>query len=90
MLFLLLQIIATVLIFSKNSMQQSWIAAQTASFNSWISGYIDQGTAYLRLKQINDELVAQNKALMVELYGKQKGGKPQFRKVHDTLGGGQL
>lgn len=90
MLFLLLQIIATVLIFSKNSMQQSWIAAQTASFNSWISGYIDQGTAYLRLKQINEELVAQNKALMVELYGKQKGGKPQFRKVHDTLGGGQI
>ena len=71
-------------------MQQSWIAAQTASFNSWISGYIDQGTAYLRLKQINEELVAQNKALMVELYGKQKGGKPQFRKVHDTLGGGQI
>lgn len=90
MSFLLLQIIAVVLIFSKNSMQQSWIAAKTAAFNSWISGYIDQGTAYLRLKQINEELVTQNKALMLELYGKQGAANPSFRKVHDTIGGGQI
>ncbi len=90
MSFLLLQIIAIVLIFSKNSMQQSWIAAKTAAFNSWISGYIDQGTAYLRLKQINEELVTQNKALMLELYGKQGAKNPSFRKVHDTIGGGQI
>ena len=71
-------------------MQQSWLAAQTASFNSWISGYIDQGTSYLQLKQINEELVKQNKALMAELYGKDRGGIPKFRKVHDTIGGGQI
>lgn len=88
--FLLLQAIALVLIFTRNSMQQSWIAAQTSAFNSWISGYIDQGTAYLRLKQINEELVRQNKSLMIELYGKDKTAIPNFRKVHDTLGGGQI
>lgn len=71
-------------------MQQSWIAAQTAALNSWISGYIDEGASYLKLKQVNEELVAQNKQLMEELYGKDKNKVPVFRKVHDTVGGGQI
>lgn len=88
--FIFLQIIALILIFSKNAMQQSWIAGQSAALNSWVSGYIDEGVSYLKLKQINEDLVAQNKALMLELYGKQGAKNPQFRKVHDTLGGGQI
>jgi len=71
-------------------MQKSWIAGQSAALNSWISGYIDEGVSYLKLKQINEDLVTQNKALMVELYGKQGAANPKFRKVHDTLGGGQI
>ena len=71
-------------------MQQSYIAAQTAAFNSWISGYIDEGTTYLKLKEINEGLVSQNKALMEELYGKNGSTKPNFRRVHDTIGGGQI
>lgn len=90
MFFLLLQTISLVLIFTKNTMQQSWLAARTAAFNSWVSGYIDEGTSYLQLKEVNKDLVAQNKALMVQLYGKQLQEKPVFRKVHDTLGGGQV
>lgn len=90
MFFLFLQIIAIVLIFSRNSMQQSWLAAQTAAFNSWVSGYIDEGASYLKLKKVNEELVSQNKQLMEELYGKQNGKTPVFRKVHDTIGGGQI
>ncbi len=88
--FLLLQIIALVLIFTRNSVQRSWIAGQSAAFNSWVSGYIDEGTSYLKLKQINEQLVAQNKLLMEEVYGKDTSGKPSFRKVHDTIGGGQI
>lgn len=88
--FLFLQLTAVTLIFSRNSMQQSYMAAQATAFNAWISGYIDQGTSYLRLKQINDDLVAQNKSLMQELYGKDKTGIPQFRRVTDTTGGGQI
>ena len=87
--FIFLQLIALVLIFSRNSMQQSWLAGQTAAFNSWVSGYIDEGTSYLKLKQINDQLVAQNKLLMEQVYGKNSGA-PVFRKVHDTIGGGQI
>ena len=87
--FLFLQLTALVLIFSRNSMQQSWISGQTAAFNSWVSGYIDEGTSYLKLKQINDQLVAQNKLLMEQVYGK-NSGVPVFRKVHDTIGGGQI
>lgn len=90
MFFLFLQITALVLIFSRNSMQQSWTSAQTAAFNSWVSGYIDEGTSYLKLKQVNEDLVAQNKILMQELYGKEGAEKPVFRKVHDTIGGGQI
>jgi rod shape-determining protein MreC len=90
MFFLCLQIVSLALIFSRNNMQQSWLAAQTAAFNSWVSGYIDEGTSYLKLKQVNQELVAQNKKLMTELYGKQSGNIPIFKKVHDTIGGGQI
>ena len=71
-------------------MQQSWIAGQTAAFNSWVSGYIDEGASYLKLKQINEQLVAQNKSLMKQVYGNNASLKPQFRKVHDTIGGGQI
>jgi len=88
--FIFLQIIALILLFSKNSMQKSWVAGQSAAVNSWVSGYIDEGVSYLKLKQINEDLVAQNKDLMVKLYGKQGTADPQFRKVHDTLGGGQI
>ncbi|MCG2792705.1 MAG: rod shape-determining protein MreC [Weeksellaceae bacterium] len=88
--FIFLQLVAIVLIFSKNSMQQSFVAANTATFNSWVSGYIDEGTSYLKLKQINDDLTTQNKALMLELYGREKVSKPNFRKVYDTIGGGQI
>jgi rod shape-determining protein MreC len=88
--FIFLQLVAIVLIFSKNSMQQSFLAAKTAAFNSWVSGYIDEGTSYLKLKQINEDLVSQNKALMIELYGKDKVEKPNFRRVYDTIGGGQI
>ncbi|UJF30905.1 rod shape-determining protein MreC [Kaistella sp. 97-N-M2] len=88
--FIFLQLIALVLIFSRNSMQQSWVAGQTAAFNSWVSGYIDEGASYLKLKQINDQLVSQNKDLMEQVYGKNSTTLPQFRKVHDTIGGGQI
>lgn len=88
--FLFLQIVSIVLIFSRNAMQKSWIAAQVTAFNAWVSGYIDEGTSYLKLKQINDELVLQNKQLMKELYGRDDAKAPQFRRVHDTIGGGQI
>lgn len=71
-------------------MQQSWVAGQSAAFNSWVSGYIDEGASYLKLKQTNEQLVAQNKSLMVELYGKDAVANPVFRKVYDTIGGGQI
>ncbi len=88
--FIFLQTIAIVLIFSRNSMQQSWIAGQSAALNSWISGYIDEGASYLKLKQTNEQLIAQNKALMQQLYGTYGTEPPEFRRVHDTIGGGQI
>lgn len=90
MFFLFLQIIALALIFSRNSMQKSWLAAQVAAFNSSVSGVVDEGTSYLQLKQINQKLVAQNKELMKQVYGKDAAKIPMFRKVHDTIGGGQI
>ena len=68
--FVFLQIISVVLIFTKNSMQRSFVAANVAVFNAWVSGYIDEGANYLTLKQVNEDLVMQNKFLMQHLYGK--------------------
>ncbi len=84
--FLVLQVIALVLVFTRNSMQQSWIAGQTTAFNSTVSGIVDEGTSYLKLKQINDRLVAQNKALLQELYGNQNAGAAVLRTIRDTTG----
>lgn len=90
MFFIFLQIIALVLIFSRNSMQKSWLAGEVTAFNSFVSGYIDEGASYLQLKQTNQKLVEQNKALMKQVYGKNAADIPVFRKVHDTIGGGQI
>lgn len=87
--FILLQLSAIVLIFSKNAMQKSWIADQTTVFNAWVSGNIDEGTSYLKLKEINEQLTQQNKQLMTELYGKETT-IPKFVRVHDTIDGGQV
>lgn len=88
--FLVLQITALVLMFTRNSMQQSYIAAQSAAFNSWVSGNIDKGTSYLKLKQVNDDLVQQNKILMEQVYGKGSSIKPTFKRIVDTANGGQI
>ena len=68
--FVFLQILSMILIFSKNSMQRSYVAAQASAFNAVFSSYIDEGTSYFKLKQVNEDLVAQNKQLMQKLYGK--------------------
>ncbi|MHA6696800.1 rod shape-determining protein MreC [Chryseobacterium sp. A301] len=84
--FLVLQVIALVLVFTRNSMQQSWIAGQTTAFNSTVSGFVDEGTSYLKLKQINDRLVAQNKSLLQELYGNQNADPAILKTIRDTTG----
>lgn len=88
--FIFLQIIALVLMFTRNSMQQSYIAAQTAAVNSWVSGKIDKGTTYLKLNQVNQDLVKQNKALMEQIYGNSATKSPRFVRVIDTAKGGQI
>lgn len=88
--FIFLQIIALVLVFTRNSMQQSFVAAQSAALNSWVSGYIDEGASYLKLKQVNEALVAQNKQLMLQLYGAQNGQTPHNVRVIDTAKGQQI
>lgn len=87
--FLLLQIVSGVLIFTKNAMQKSWIAAQTSAFNAWVSGYIDEGASYLKLKQVNEDLIAQNKQLMEQLYGKQHATLPKNVRMEDSISGGK-
>lgn len=88
--FIFLEIIAIVLIFRKNAIQQSFIAAQTSSFHAAVSGYIDEGTSYLKLRQINRDLVAQNKALMLQLYGRDSLVTPQTTTITDSIGGQQI
>lgn len=89
--FLVLQILALFLIFTRNAVQKSFIAGQTASFNAWVSGYIDEGTNYLRLKEMNEQLVAQNKALMLQIYGAELAHTPKKALIKDsTKGNGQL
>lgn len=88
--FIVLEIGAIVLIFRKNSIQQSFIAAQTAAVNARVSGYIDEGTSYLKLREINDALVAQNKQLMLQLYGRDTMAVAHVTNVDDTQKGQQL
>jgi rod shape-determining protein MreC len=86
--FFLLQTIGVVLIFERNSMQQSFLAANVNAANSMVTGYIDEGTNYFQLKQINKQLVEQNTYLMQQLYGKNASKLPKFYRVKDTIKGG--
>lgn len=88
--FVSLQALSVVLIFTQNAMQRSFIAAQVSAFNAWVSGYIDEGTSYLKLKQVNEDLVAQNKFLMQKLYGKDSMAVAKLSMVKDTLNYGQI
>lgn len=88
--FFLLQIIALYLMFTKVNMQKSFLASQINAFNSKMESYVDEGTNYLKLKKINEQLVGQNKQLMTELYGKNHSDSVQFVKVTDTAKGGQI
>jgi len=66
--FILLQTLAIILIFRKNSMQQTFIAAKSSALAASIYSYINEGTDYLKLKKINEELLSHNKILLSELY----------------------
>lgn len=88
--FVFIEAIAVVLIFRKNAIQQSFIAAQTSAINSAVSGYIDEGTSYLKLRQINQDLVSQNKALMLQLYGRDSMSVPVQENIDDTENGQQI
>lgn len=90
LLFLLLSGISLVLFFTKNAMQRTWLAAGVTTVNAWVNGYIDEGASYLRLKETNESLLRQNKALMLQLYGRGAEKNPSFKRVYDTLGGGQI
>ena len=87
--FVFLQLVSVVLIFSRNSMQRSFVAAHASAFNAFVSGYIDEGASYFRLKQVNEDLTAQNKMLMQQLYGKKKSAEAKFVHVDNTLTEGQ-
>ncbi|SDE12415.1 rod shape-determining protein MreC [Riemerella columbipharyngis] len=88
--FIFLQAISVVLLFTRNSVQRSFLAGEVAAFNAWVSGYIDEGTSYLKLKEINKELVAQNKHLMEQTYGKNYITPPKEKTISDTLNQGQV
>lgn len=88
--FLILQCISIALIFSKNAMQKSWLTGQVATFNAWVSGYIDVGASYLKLKEINEGLTRQNKALMEQLYGKEYRTLARTINMNDSIKGGQV
>ena len=87
--FVFLQLVSVVLIFSRNSMQRSFVAANVSAFNAFVSGYIDEGASYFRLKQVNEDLTAQNKMLMQQLYGKKKTTEAKFVHVDNTFTEGQ-
>lgn len=87
--FVFLQMVSITLIFTKNAMQRSFVAANVSAFNSWVSEYIDEGASYLKLKQINEDLVAQNKLLMQQLYGNDAVSIPKNIIVKDSLKQGQ-
>lgn len=84
-----LQTISVILVFTRSTVQRSFIAAQVFAFNAWVSEYIDEGANYLALKQINEDLVAQNKLLMQQVYNKDSARIVEIFTIKDTLKNGQ-
>ncbi len=86
-LFLILEAVALVLIFSSHNYHQTvaYNAARTVS--GFVSKRIDAGTNYFRLRQINEELVAENIMLRGRLEALEAGMQEQFLTVDDSLSG---
>jgi len=87
--FIFLQTLAMILIFRKNSMQQTFIAAKSSALVATAYSYINEGADYLKLKKINEELVLHNKILLSELYGGTYSGEPKPVKVNKYNDGEQ-
>jgi len=81
--FIFLQALAVILIFRKNSMQQTFIAAKSSALMASAYSHVNELTDYLKLKKINDELISHNKILLTELYGKDHSLESNIVRKHD-------
>lgn len=86
-LFLILEAVALVLIFSSHSYHQTVAYGAARTVSGFFAKRIDAGTNYFRLRQVNEELVAENIMLRSRLEKLGAGMQVQSMTVDDSLGG---
>lgn len=86
-LFLILEAVALVLIFSSHHYHQTVAYGAARTVTGFISKRIDAGTNYFRLRQVNEELVAENTMLRRQMEALEAGIQKQFMVVDDSLSG---
>ncbi len=86
-LFLILEAVALVLIFSSHNYHQTVAYGAASTVSGFISKRIDAGTNYFRLRRINEELIAENIMLRGRLEALEAGMQEQFLTTDDSLSG---
>lgn len=84
-LFLILEAVALVLIFSSHSYHQTVAYGAARTVSGFVAKRINAGTNYFRLRHVNEELVAENIMLRSRLEQMGAGMQEHFLTVDDSL-----
>jgi rod shape-determining protein MreC len=86
-LFLILEAVALGMIVSSHDYHQTVFYGVARNISGFVAKRIERGTNYFRLRQINEELVAENIMLRNRLEALNSVAREDFTEVRDTLAG---
>jgi len=86
-LFLILEAVALGLIFSSHDYHHTLFSGVARNISGFVAKRIEKGTSYFRLRQVNEELVAENIMLRNRFVALDTESQELFSGVRDTLTG---
>ncbi len=86
-LFLVLEAVALIMISSSHNYHQTVLYGAARNVSGFMGKGLARGTYYFRLRQVNEELVAENMSLRRRLEGLTSAPQDSFTAVRDTISG---
>lgn len=86
-LFLVLEAVALVMISSSHNYHQTALYGSARNVTGFVSKGLEKGAYYFRLRQVNEELVAENMSLRRRLEGLTSAHRDSITGVRDTING---
>ncbi|MHC1733494.1 MAG: rod shape-determining protein MreC [Bacteroidales bacterium] len=86
-LFLVLEAVALVMISTSHNYHQTVLYGVSRNITGFVAERLERGTYYFRLRQVNQELLAENILLKKQLAGLSSGVQERFIPVRDSVSG---